>query len=493
MKNHTIIFANSIGIMKQDKVFDTSVQLLKYNVLKEVVRSAYEGTLDRAYIDIPKKISPGPKAELRCCIYKERAILQERVRMACGGDKENPNVIEVIDIACDECPAKGILVTPACRGCISHACKDACPKDAISIVGKRSVIDHDKCIECGKCTQACPYGAIIKLSRPCMQSCKVKAISIDSDQKAKIDNEKCIMCGQCVIACPFGAMTDKSLLLDIIRMLQNAPKENYKVYAVLAPAIISQCRYGRIEQVVTAIKKLGFHDVVEVAMGADVTLYKEAREWNEKRLLTTSCCPSFVRFIEVNFPTLKEHISHTPSPMIEIARLIKKSEPNAKVVFIGPCAAKKMEYTLEKTGGAVDSVMSFEELQAFLDARDIETTEQEDTPLNNASFYGRIFAKAGGIVQGLLNLATESGYEGLKPVYMSGIDECRLNLAKLKVGKSDYNFFEGMICEGGCLNGPLCINHGPRNVADVDNYGNEATEKSIHNSVKYWKNVTGEE
>jgi iron only hydrogenase large subunit-like protein len=326
-----------------------------------------------------------------------------------------------------------------------------------------------------------------------MQSCKVKAISIDEEQKAKIDNDKCIMCGQCVIACPFGAMTDKSLLLDIIKMLQNAEKENYKVYAVLAPAIISQCRYGRIEQVVTAIKKLGFHDVVEVAMGADVTLYKEAREWNEKKLLTTSCCPSFVRFIEINFPTLKQHISHTPSPMIEIARLIKKSEPNAKVVFIGPCAAKKMEYTLEKTGGAVDSVMSFEELQAFLDARDIETTEQEDTPLNNASFYGRIFAKAGGIVQGLLDLALESGYEGLKPVYMSGLDECRTNLAKLKVGKSEFNFFEGMICEGGCLNGPLCINHGPRNVADVDKYGNEANEKSIHNSVKYWKNVTGEE
>ena len=142
---------------------------------------------------------------------------------------------------------------------------------------------------------------------------------------------------------------------------------------------------------------------------------------------------------------------------------------------------------MEKTGGAIDCVMSFEELQAFLDARGIDTVECEDTVLDNASFYGRIFAKSGGIVQGLVDVAKELNVEGLKPIVMSGIDECRANLMKLKFGKATENFFEGMACEGGCLNGPLCITHSPRNVVDVDKYGNEAKEKTIYNSVKLYE------
>ncbi|MDY3978668.1 MAG: 4Fe-4S dicluster domain-containing protein [Tidjanibacter sp.] len=480
--------------MNSQKVFDTSVQLLKYKVLKELVRRAYEGGMEEAYREIPQIISPGPKAELRCCIYKERAILQERVRMAKGGDTNNPNVIEVIDIACDECPTNAMYVTPACRGCIIHNCREVCPKDAITIVDKHAVINHEKCIECGRCVQACPYGAIIKLVRPCIQSCKVKAITIDENKKARIDNSKCILCGACLTACPFGAMADKSKLLEIIDILQSSNNNaNYKVYAVVAPAIVSQCRYGRIEQVVTAIKKLGFQDVVEVALGADITLYKESREWADKQMLTSSCCPSFVRYVELAFPELKQYVSHTPSPMVEVARLIKKTEPDAKVIFIGPCASKKMEYTLEKTDGAVDSVMSFEELQAFLDARGIDTATQEDTPLNNASFYGRIFAKSGGIVQGLLNLAVTEEFKNFKPIVMNGIEECKVGLLKLKMGKAEANFFEGMACEGGCLNGPLSINRSPKNVVNVDHYGAEAHEKSIDHSVALWKMRTGEQ
>lgn len=474
--------------MESKRVFDTNVQLEKYKVLKEVIQRAYEDRLDDAYLEIPKAISPGPKSELRCCIYKERAILQERVKMAMGGDKDNDNVMQVIDVACDECPTGGMLVTPACRGCLMHACKDVCPKNAITIVDHKCVIDKTKCIECGKCTKACPYGAIIAQHRPCMMSCKVKAISINEDGKAVIDNEKCIECGACVYKCPFGAISDRSLILDIIRMLQGSENNTkYRVYAVIAPAIVSQCRFGRITQVVTAIKQLGFHQVFEAALGADITLYNELNEWDERRMMTTSCCPSFVKYIEKHFPELTQYISHTVSPMIQTAQLIKATDPTAKVVFIGPCASKKKEYTLEKTGGAIDSVMSFEELQAFVDAREIDTTTCEDTILDNASYYGRIFAKSGGIAQGIKFLTEQNGVEGFNPCVMNGIDECKVNLLKLKMGKATENFFEGMICEGGCLNGPLCITHSPKNVVDVDKYGNEAKEKNIDNSVKLYK------
>lgn len=470
------------------RIFDTNVQLIKYKVLKEIIRRAYDGGLENAYTEIPKIISPGPKSELRCCIYKERAVVQERIKMAMGGDKSNPNVVEVIDIACDECPTAGMYVTPACRGCIVHKCKEVCPRDAITIINKKAHIDKEKCIECGKCTKACPYSAIIAQHRPCVESCKVKAISVSGDQKAKIDNNKCISCGACVYQCPFGAIMDKSYVLDIVNILKESDNNTkYKTYAIIAPAIVSQCRYGRITQVVTAIKKLGFYQVVEAALGADITLYHEANEFKEKGIMTTSCCPSFVMFIEKNFPELVKYISSSPSPMVETALLIKRSDPTAKIVFIGPCASKKMEFKMPRDLGVIDSVMSFEELQAFVDARDIDTTKMEDTELDNASFYGRIFAKAGGVTRGVKDVGASMGIDGIVPIAMNGITECRAGLMRLKLGRATENFFEGMACEGGCINGPLCINHGPENLVDVDKYGKEAKEKTIDNSVRLYK------
>lgn len=479
-------------IMEQ-KLFDTNVQWIKYQVLREVIRRAYEGGLENAYT-IPRTLAPGPKADTRCCIHKERAVLMDRVHMAMGGNKENPNVIEVLYEACDECPAGGMIVTDVCRGCLMHSCKEVCPKGAITIVDHRCTIDKSKCIECGKCAQACPYSAIIAQKRPCIKSCKVKAISINEEDKAEIDNSKCISCGACVVSCPFGAISDKSLVLDIIKILKESENNSrYRVYAVIAPAIVSQCRFGRATQVVTAIKKLGFHQVVEAAIGADITLYNEAREFKEKAtesenpVMTTSCCPAFVRFVENNFPELKDAISTSVSPMVMAARLIKHSDPMAKVVFIGPCAAKKFEYTLEKTHGMIDSVMSFEELQAFVDARGIDTTQCEDSTLDNASYYGRIFAKSGGIAQGVAHVAQKMGFEGVKPVAMNGIDQCRQHLTLLRAKKATANFFEGMACDGGCVGGPLSITRSPKNVFDVDKYGNEAKEKEIDGSVQLYK------
>lgn len=474
--------------------FDTHVQQLKYQVLKELIKKYDNDDLVNAYRDIPKIISPGPKAQDRCCIYKERAIIEERITLAMGGNSDNPNSVEVINIACDECPIDGIYVTPACRGCLIHRCAQVCPKGAISIIDHRSVVDREKCIECGKCTKACPYSAIVLQKRPCIQACKVNAISMDENKKANIDNEKCISCGACVYQCPFGAIQDKSNILEALDILKNSDNnKNYRVYAVIAPSIAGQFDNAKPEQIVTGLMKLGFHQVVEAALGADITLYHEAKEYKEKGLLTTSCCPSFVMYIEKHFPELKKYVSSTVSPMVYAGMLIKGSDSTAKVIFIGPCTSKKIEYKLDKTKHMIDSVISFEELQALLDARKINMEELEETVLDNASFYGRIFAKSGGIKEGIEKVARDYyGTDIDSSVAMSGIDECRMNLLKLKMGKSDATFFEGMACEGGCINGALCIHHGPKNAMEIEKFGKRAIEKNIDNSIKLYKLNGGE-
>ena len=469
--------------------FDTDVQLLKYKVLKAVSKRAFEGNLEQSCYEIPKEIIPGKKATMRCCVYKERAILEERVRMAMGGDPENPNVIEVIDIACDECPVHRVTVGDSCRGCIAHRCQNVCPKGAISIVDRRAVIDHSKCVACGKCAQVCPYSAIQVQDRPCERSCKVGAIRMDTtegEEKAVIDNEKCISCGSCVYQCPFGAIVDKSFILEAIRLLKESEgNAKYKVYAVIAPAISSQFSYAKIGQVVTGIKQLGFHEVVEVALGADMTAYSEAAELAEKGFLTSSCCPAFVSYVEKFFPKMKEHVSHNLSPMAQIARYIKETDPTGKVVFIGPCTAKKMEFQKEAVRPYVDCVITFEELQALLDSRDIQPENLPESVLDNASYYGRIFARSGGVSTAVEEALRERGIDfTVKPAVCDGIEQCKLALLKASKGiLKDANFIEGMACVGGCIGGAACLTHGPKDKNEVDIYGQLAMEKGIQDAL----------
>lgn len=394
------------------RLFDTDVQKLKYEVLKEVIRLASKGELNEKLHEIPKTIVPGPKATMRCCIYCERAIVEERIKLAMGGNKKDPNIVEVIDIACDECPTGRMLVTEACRGCIAHRCQAACPVGAISFQGHKSVIDQTKCRECGLCMRACPYNAIMHQERPCILACKAKAISLDERKKAKIDPEKCVRCGACVRQCPFGAIVDKSYVLDVLQMLQN-PKngKGYKVYAAVAPSIASQFSYAKLGQIVSGLKQVGFSDVVEVALGADLVAEKEAKELAEKGFLTTSCCPAFVQLIHSAFPKLEKDISSNDSPMVETAKWIKKVDPTAKVVFIGPCIAKKMEFQKEELAGIVDCVITFEELQALFDGLDVNLESLPEEDLNGASYYGRIFAKHGGVTEAVLHAMQENGID----------------------------------------------------------------------------------
>ena len=400
--------------------FDTKVQYLKYKVLREVARHAWNDTLLENVMDIPKAIVPGKEPTMRCCVYKERAILGERVKIAMGGDPTNPNVIQVIDIACDECPAAGYSVTDSCRGCLAHRCEDVCPRGAISFDHNHVAhIDKTKCIECGKCAEVCPYSAITNRKRPCQVACKVKAIDINVDGAAAINDEKCTSCGACVYRCPFGAISDKSYILNVIDLIKRSENNTkYKVYAVVAPSISSQFSYAKLGQVIKGLKELGFHTVVEAALGADLVAMSEARELTEKGFLTSSCCPAFVSYIKSEFPDLAQHISHNLSPMVEISKYIKKTDPGAKAIFIGPCTAKKAEAQLEKAKPYVDAVLTFEELQALFDSKTMDITTLEEDVLDNASYYGRIFARSGGLSDAVVQALKEQGLEREKVFWM---------------------------------------------------------------------------
>lgn len=474
------------------KKFDTKVQYLKYKVLREVAREAWAGRLPQSAFDIPKTIVPGNQPTMRCCVYKERAILAERVKIAMGGDPRNENVIQVIDIACDECPMGGYEVTSACRGCLAHRCEDVCKRGAISFDHNHVAhIDKSKCVECGMCAKVCPYSAIHNYIRPCERACKVKAISMDESKAAHIDNSKCIACGACVYQCPFGAITDKSYILQIIDILKNSLANTaYKTYAVVAPSISSQFTYAKLGQVVTGLKKLGFFTVIEAALGADMVAQAESKELAEKGFLTSSCCPAFVNYIEKNFPNLKPYISSNLSPMATISRYLKEHEPDCKIVFIGPCTAKKMEVQREEVKKYVDATMTFEELQALFDSRDFDLTTMEEGVLDNASYFGRIFARCGGLADAVSQGLKEQGIDfDLKACSCDGIEECRMALLKKSKNVLDANFIEGMACVGGCIGGAGCLTHGEKNKAEVDKYGREAYEKTIADatSVLDWK------
>ena len=470
--------------------FDTKVQYLKYKVLREVAKEAWNDTLLENVMSIPQTIVPGKTPTMRCCVYKERAILGERVKIAMGGDKNNPNVIEVIDIACDECPAAGYEVTDSCRGCLAHRCEEACKRGAISFDHNHVAhIDKTKCVECGQCAKVCPYFAIVNRKRPCQIACKVKAISINEDNAAAIDNSKCIQCGACVYQCTFGAISDKSYILNVIDLIKKSKQNTeYKVYAIVAPSISSQFTYGKLGQVIKGLKELGFFTVVEAALGADMVAQAESKELSEKGFLTSSCCPAFVQYIKNSFPDLLPFVSHNLSPMATLAKYLKTTDEKAKVVFIGPCTAKKAEARLDTVKPYIDEVITFEELQALFDSKDINITTLEEDVLDNASYFGRIFARSGGLSDAVLEGLKEQNIDfDLKACACDGIEACHIALLKKRKNVLDANFIEGMACVGGCIGGAGCLTHGERNKAGVDKYGKEALEKTISDAVSILK------
>jgi len=464
--------------------FDTRVQKLRHDILVEISKHAFNGDLKDALYDIPKVIVPGPKASFRCCIYKERAIVQERIKVVLKAkSKSDGNVIKVIPIACDECLLGGYTVSDACRGCIAHRCAEACPRKCISFdQNLHAQIDKSQCVNCGMCAKACPYSAIENRVRPCERACKLKAISPNPEtNEAVINDEKCIHCGNCVSTCPFGAIVDESYILDVIDML----KSDKRTYAVVAPSVAANTDTYTVGHLVHALKLLGFEDVYEAAFGADIVAIEEGRELAERGKLTSSCCPAFASYIRKNAPALVPYISSSPSPMAAMAKYIKDNDPDSNVIFIGPCTAKKSEIKMESVRPYVDSVITFEEMQALLDSRtDWDRSELVEEEFSKAaSSFGRGFAKCGGLSAAVNESLKEQGIDfEVKGTAVDGIDNIKKALATFKLENSPINFVEGMACEGGCIGGPCNLNHQMKNKILIDKYSSQGVKTISENA-----------
>ena len=453
---------------------------IRHKIFTEIARMAYEGQSPEMLEELPYKIVPGEIATYRDSIFLERAVVGERLRVAMGMSLRKvtehapiskgveasvieekyyePPLINVIKFACNSCPEKRVMITEGCQGCLEHPCVEVCPKKAVHMEGGRSHIDEDACIKCGKCLEACPYNAIIKQERPCTKACGMNAIGSDEYGRAEIDQEKCVSCGQCLVNCPFGAIADKSQIFQTIRAIQSGEK----VYAAVAPAFVGQfgpkVTPGKLR---AAMKELGFADVFEVAIGADLCAKQEAEDFlkevpDELPFMATSCCPAWSVMAKKLFPDHANCISMALTPMTLTARLIKKHNPNAKVVFIGPCAAKKLEAMRRSVRSEVDFVLTFEEMAGIFDAKhvDLENMEEDPDGVSDASTDGRNFAVAGGVAQAVVDVIKRDHPEQeIKVANAEGLKECRQLLKLATLGKYPGYLLEGMACPGGCVAG----------------------------------------
>ncbi|WP_033164074.1 4Fe-4S dicluster domain-containing protein [Clostridium sp. KNHs205] len=474
---------------------DNNIDAIKQEVLYQVAKLSFEGKLDEKKDALPFELIPGPQANFRCCIYKEREIIRQRIRLAEGkspsAGKDNKNIVQVINSACEGCPITRFVVTDNCQKCVGKRCQAACNFGAISMLRDRAYIDPSKCKECTKCSQACPYNAIADLMRPCKKSCPVDAITMDENNIVVINEERCIDCGSCIKNCPFGAISDRSFMTDVIDLLLQSPRP---VYAMLAPAWEGQ--FGAditFASMVEAIKGLGFAGLYEVALGADFVAASESEEWaegyREGKKMTTSCCPAFVKMIRRHYPQLVENMSTTVSPMTATARLIKALYPDAVCVFIGPCIAKKGEVLDTVALQGADYALTLDELYAMFRAKEVKPEAAADT-LQQGSIYGKKFCIAGGVTASVLqSLKEKQENTDITVKQCNGAVECKKALTLLKAGKLPEDFLEGMVCEGGCQNGPGSVLTGRVANVNRDKLFNKADSRNIHENLDSYKEL----
>ena len=452
---------------------------IRKKVFTEVAKMAYDGGDYSRAEDLPYVIVPGDQPLHRESVFLERAIAGERVRLAMGlpirpiqtrtlmtegmdaaavaEQYYEPPLINIIPYACHACPTNRYWVTDLCQNCLAASCEKVCPKNAITFVNGKSRIDPKACIRCGKCAKACSYNAIVHIERPCQAACGMDAIDSDEHGRAVINQDKCVACGQCLVSCPFGAIVDKGQIFQVIQSILKGDK----VVAIVAPAFIGQFgKHSTPGKFIAAMKQLGFARIVEVAVGADMCTIEEAKDFLEKvpeeqKYMATSCCPAWHSMIYKLFPSESKNISMTLTPMVFTARLMKKKYPECKVVFVGPCAAKKLEAIREDIRSDVDFVLTFEELQGMFEAKEInfETIEPMDD-LNEGTAAGRGFAVAGGVAQAVADMAHETNPEReIQTARAEGLRECRKLMTLAKAGKYNGYLLEGMACPGGCVAG----------------------------------------
>ncbi len=487
-----------------ERGLDTSVKRLRKQVFTEVARVAFESTDIKSDIEaIPYIISSGDVPRYRESIWRERAISSERVRLAMGmslrpedqpvhltsGLEESniadkyyePPLMQVIPSACDACVPKRYWVSDGCRGCVAHPCIEVCPKDAIYMKDGHSHIDEDKCIKCGRCKSVCPYDAIMHQTRPCADACGVGAIESDELGRAKINPDKCVSCGMCMVNCPFGAIADKS---QIFQMIQ-AMKRGDQIIAIIAPAYVGQ--FGpkaSPKHIKAALLEIGFKDVFEVALGADMGAVTEAHHYVKEVLhgdlpfLLTSCCPSWSMLAKLYFPETIESISNSLTPMVATARTVKQKYPDCRVVFIGPCASKKLEASRRTVRSDVDFVITFEELDAIFAAKGISFDNYEASQeIHDATGAGRGYGIAGGVAAAIEKCINEYyPEEDVMIEHAEGLADCKKMLMLAKAGKKNGCLIEGMGCPGGCVAGAGTII--PINKATME------VKKSVRTSTK---------
>lgn len=468
---------------------DATVLKIKHDVLFEVAKMAWEGQLEDQKEDIPFLMIPGPQARFRCCIYREREIIRQRVRLAEGkcpsSGHDTTNIVQVIGAACEGCPITRFTVTDNCQLCMGKACQNSCNFGAISMGRDRAYIDPEQCKECGKCVQACPYNAIADLTRPCKKACPVDAITMDENGIVVIDESKCIQCGACIHGCPFGAIGSKSFMVDVINMI----RAGKRVVAMVAPSTEGQ--FGpdiTMASWKTALKKAGFTDMVELGLGGDLTAASEAAEWaeayKEGKKKTTSCCPAFVNLIKQHYPPLLENMSTTVSPMCGVSRMLKERSPETVAVFIGPCIAKKSETLDLNIKDNADYAMTYSEIRALMRAKQVNLEPEENT-YQESSVFGKRFGNGGGVTAAVLECMRETGENtDIKVVKCSGLADCKKALLLLKLGKLSEDFIEGMACPGGCVGGPSRYRSETETKKARDSLIGQADARGVHPNLK---------